>query len=55
MSAFDGFVLGWTLGAGIMWWHFWWHRLIRTRSEWYRDRKARGYEVPENWEEDHPL
>lgn len=50
MNWFFFFALGWTFGAGFMWWYFNAVRLIRSRREWYADRKARGYSVPDDWE-----
>ncbi len=51
MSEFwTGFCLGWGCGAAAMWFHFWHSRLIRTRYEWYAERKARGISVPDDWE-----
>ena len=31
------FCLGFSCGAGAMWWHFSRSRLIRTQHEWYSD------------------
>lgn len=47
-----GFCIGWTVGSGSMWLHFWWNDLIRTSNEYYRARKARGLPVPDDWEDD---
>jgi len=46
-----GFGLGWTIGAAVMWWWFVSNHLIRSRREWYADRRARGYRVPDDWED----
>ncbi len=48
------FALGWFGGAAVVWWHFHSSGLIRSRSEWYADRKRRGLWVPEDWREDEP-
>jgi hypothetical protein len=45
--------IGWFLGTCAMWAHFHFNHLIRSRSEWYRDRKTRGYDVPSDWESDY--
>lgn len=44
------FGFGWFCGASLMWWHFHANRLIRSRREWYADRKARGHSVPDDWD-----
>lgn len=33
------FCLGWTFGAGLMWFHFYRAGLIRSRSEYYQAKK----------------
>jgi hypothetical protein len=47
-----GLVVGWAAGFGGCWVYFLLNRLIRTRSEWYADRRQRGLSVPDDWEED---
>jgi hypothetical protein len=37
MQAWAWFCVGFSAGAGVMWWHFIHSRLIRTRHEWYSD------------------
>lgn len=44
--------LGWSAGSLSMWLYFTTQGLIRTRSEWYRWRKAQGKRVPDDWQED---
>jgi|LakMenE18May11ns_1017448.scaffolds.fasta_scaffold9139587_2 hypothetical protein len=39
--------LGWFLGCLVMTIHYHASGLIRSRSEWYRYRKLKGYTVPE--------
>jgi hypothetical protein len=43
--------LGWTAGFAAAWWYFLAQRLIRSRREWYADRRARGLPVPDDWED----
>ena len=45
-----GACVGWFIGSSLMWWHFWANHLIRSRREWYADRKARGLSVPADWD-----
>jgi hypothetical protein len=54
MPPFAWFILGWVCGGAFMWGYFLWVGLIRSRSEFYRHRKIKGYSVPNNWEEDDP-
>lgn len=44
------FALGSSFGFALAWWYFSATRLVRTRREWYADRKARGLSVPDDWE-----
>lgn len=41
MSELITFCLGFSCGAGVMWWYFAHNRLIRTREEWYADPMIR--------------
>jgi hypothetical protein len=45
-------LLAWSAGFGCAWCYFLATHLLRTRSEYYRDRLRRGFSVPEDWEED---
>lgn len=49
-----GFCIGWFFGCVGIWLYFANQRLIRSRSEWYGDRRRRGLPVPDNWMEDNP-
>lgn len=53
MGLFIGLCVGWTIGGLLLWTYFKMNRLLRTRAEWYRDRKARGLSVPEDWKDNH--
>jgi hypothetical protein len=46
------FAIGWSLGACVMWAHFYCCDLIRTRREWYSARIARGLPVPDDWDKE---
>jgi hypothetical protein len=46
------FAWGWAAGCLAMTIYYNAKGLIRSRSEWYRFRKAKGYEVPDNWREE---
>jgi len=46
------FAWGWAAGCLAMTIYYNAQGLIRSRSEWYRFRKAKGYEVPNNWREE---
>jgi hypothetical protein len=48
------FLVGIGLGFGLAWAYFLSSGLIRSRSEFYRSRRARGLPVPDNWEDDEP-
>lgn len=45
-------MIGLTVGWVANWYYFLACRLIRSRSEWYRDRKRRGLSVPPDWVDD---
>lgn len=41
--------LGWTIGSFTMWFHFARSGLIRSRSEYYRERARNGRTIPVDW------
>lgn len=45
-----GLSVGWSLGALVMWYHFWANGLIRSRKEWYAHRRSQGRDVPHDWD-----
>jgi hypothetical protein len=47
--------LGFSAGFACAWWYFLVTGLIRTRREYYADRRARGEDVPADWERGKPL
>lgn len=53
MSAFGaGLMLGWMIGSVVMYLYIKAAGLFRTRKEFYADRLARGFSVPEDWEDE---
>lgn len=48
---FFGFLIGFSVGAAVMWIYFGMNGLIRSRSEWYGIRKAQGKQVPDDWDD----
>lgn len=50
--AFALFCVGVSTGFALAWGYFLSAGLIRTRREWYADRKARGLSVPDDWDRD---
>lgn len=45
---------GCSFGFALAWLYFLKTRLIRTRREWYADRKARGLWAPDDWDSPDP-